>query len=270
MLRSLYTASSGMKATQLYMDTISNNLSNVNTSGFKKTRVDFEDLIYQTLQEPGSIHENGVSKPTGIQVGLGVAPVSTTKIFTQGNMLATGKLTDVAIQGEGFFKIRTPDGATKYSRDGSFSISGDGYMVNGQGYPVEPPIQIPTNMTNVSNGGIQIGETGLVQLSYKDADGKDVQENIGQIELTRFINPSGLKSSGGNLYDWSEAAGEAMTGNAGENGVGTLRSGYLEASNVQMVEEMVSMIIAQRAYEINSKSITTSDSMMQTANQLKS
>lgn len=266
MLRSLYTAASGMKANQLYIDTISNNLSNVNTSGFKKTRVDFEDLVYQTMQEPGGIHQAGMSKPTGVQVGLGVAPVSTTKIFTQGNMLATNRLNDVAITGDGFMRIRTPDGTVKFTRDGSFGISGDGYLVNGQGYAVDPPIQIPTNNADISNGGIQIADDGTVRVKFNDSD---IAEVVGQIEMTRFINPAGLKSVGGNLYEWSEAAGQPVEGRPGENGMGTLRSGYLEASNVQMVEEMVSMIIAQRAYEINSKAITTSDDMLQTANQLK-
>lgn len=266
MLRSLYTAASGMKANQLYIDTISNNLSNVNTTGFKKSRVDFEDLVYQTLQEPGGIHQNGASRPSGVEVGLGVAPVSTTKIYTQGNMTATNKPTDMVIQGDGFMKVRLPSGEIKYTRDGSFGISGDGYLVNNQGYSLEPAVQIPLNSKDAAAGGLTIGEDGGI---FVKSPGSDTQEQVGQIELTRFINPAGLKSIGNNLYEWNDAAGQMIEGKPGENGMGTIRSGFLEASNVQMVEEMVSMIIAQRAYEINSKAITTSDEMLQTANQLK-
>lgn len=218
------------------------------------------------MQEPGGIHENGASRPSGVEVGLGVAPISTTKIYTQGNMLTTNKPTDLVIAGDGFMKIRMPSGEVKYTRDGSFGISGDGYLVTNQGYSMEPPVQIPINSEQAAAGGLTIGEDGAILVKNP---GSDSQEQVGQIELTRFINPSGLKSLGGNLYEWTDAAGQPVESKPGENGMGTIKSGFLEASNVQMVEEMVSMIIAQRAYEINSKAITTSDEMLQTANQLK-
>jgi flagellar basal-body rod protein FlgG len=266
MLRSLYTASSGMKGNQLYMDTISNNLSNVNTTGYKKVRLEFQDLLYQTLEEPGGIHSNGQSKPGGIQVGLGVAPATTQRVFTTGSMLPTGNQTDVAINGDGFFQIRTPNGELRYTREGAFKVSADGYLVNSQGYLLDPPVQLPNASENLANGGVNIGPNGQVLVQRP---GQDVFEEVGQLEMARFINPGGLKAVGGNLFAWTEAAGEPITGKPGENGMGDIASGYVEASNVQMVEEMIAMIVAQRAYEISSKAITTSDQMLQTANQLK-
>lgn len=260
MMRSLYTAASGMKANQLYVDNISNNLSNVNTAGFKKSRVDFEDLMYQTLEEPGMMNADGMGKPTGKQIGLGVAVVGTQKMFHQGEMTQTSNSLDLAIQGDGFFQIRMPSGEMGYTRNGGFQINGEGYLTSAQGMYLEPGIQIPVGFNELT-----VGTDGTV--ASVDLEGN--VEEIGQIELARFVNPAGLKSLGGNLFAANPAAGEIMIENPGDNNMGYLRSSYLEASNVQMVEEMVDMIVAQRAYEISSKSISTSDEMLQTANQLK-
>ena len=261
MIRSLYTAATGMKANQLYIDNISNNLSNVNTMGFKKSRIEFEDLIYQTIQEPGTQTEEGFSKPTGLQVGLGVTPVSNQRIFAQGNLTQTGNPTDLAIQGDGFFQVRLPNGEVGYSRDGAFKINSEGYMTNSSGYLLEPNVIMPDEYRDLS-----IGPDGTVSAVLP---GGDVGEVLGEIELARFVNPAGLKSLGGNMYESTEASGQAIVDRPGNGNFGVLRNQYLEASNVQLVEEMVSMIVAQRAYEVSSKSISTADEMLTTANQLK-
>jgi flagellar basal-body rod protein FlgG len=249
-----------MKANQLYVDNISNNLSNVNTAGFKKSRVDFEDLMYQTLEEPGMVSNDGMGKPTGKQVGLGVSVTGTQKMFHQGELTQTSNPLDLAIQGEGFFQIRMPGGEIGFSRNGGFQINGEGYLTSSQGMYLEPGIQVPVGFNEIT-----VSPDGLV--STVDLEG--IPEEIGQIEMARFVNPAGLKSLGGNLFASTPAAGEMSIDNPGSNNMGHLRSNYLEASNVQMVEEMVDMIVAQRAYEISSKSISTSDEMLQTANQLK-
>ncbi|MBF0430478.1 MAG: flagellar basal-body rod protein FlgG [Fibrobacteria bacterium] len=261
MIRSLYTGATGMKANQLYVDNIANNLANVNTTGFKKSKIEFEDLLYQTLIEPGGGHSDGARHPAGLQVGVGVKAVANLKMFTQGNMSQTGSSYDLAIAGKGFFQIMMPNGETAYTRDGSFKISADGTLVSSQGYLLDPPIIVPEGSSDVN-----IDDRGRVQVRMPDSD---TLEELGQIEIARFINPSGLKSIGNNLYLPTAASGPADIQLPGENGFGNIESGYLETSNVQLVEEMVNMIVAQRAYEVSSKAIQTSEDMLQMANQLK-
>lgn len=261
MIRSLYTAATGMKANQTFVDNISHNLANVNTLGFKKGKIEFEDLIYQTLQEPGGETRDGVRAPVGIQIGLGTRVVATNRIFLQGNLEQTGNQTDVAIEGEGFFQVRLPSGEVAYTRSGAFKITSDGYLATSQGYLLEPNIVVPEESKNMT-----IDPEGRVAVTLRDAE---LPEEIGQIELARFVNPSGMLALGGNLFTQTEASGSPIIANPGQENLGLLRNQFLEASNVQMVEEMVSMIIAQRAYEISSKAITTSDDMLQTAAGLK-
>ena len=261
MIRSMYSAATGMEAQQLYMDTISHNLANVNTTGYKRSKIEFQDLMYQTLKEPGIKNSEGEMAPSGIEVGLGVKPGATQRIFEQGSLNQTSNAMDVAIQGEGFYQVTMPDGSMSYTRDGSFKKAADGTIVTTEGYPIAPQISIP-------DGADQLGisPTGKVSAVLP---GKDTSTEIGQIEMARFVNPAGLRALGNNLYGVSDASGEPIVETPGENGVGTLSQGYSEASNVQMVEEMVNMITAQRAYEIVSKSIQVSDEMLQVANNLK-
>jgi len=261
MIRSLYTAATGMKANQLYVDNISNNLANVNTTAYKKSKMEFEDLLYQTLVEPGSGNAEGARNPAGLQVGLGVKAISSQKIFTQGNLTQTENPLDVTIQGNGFFQIMMPDGKVAYSRDGSFQVAADGNLVTSQGYLVEPPVVIPEGTQQIS-----IDDRGRVMVVLENSE---VSEEVGQLETAQFINTAGLLSLGNNLFASTPASGEAEPGIPGERGLGLLKSGYLETSNVQLVEEMVSMIVAQRAYEISSKAIQTSEEMLQLANNLR-
>jgi len=261
MIRSLHTAATGMKANQMYVDNIANNLANVNTTGFKKSKLEFEDLLYQTMVEPGSGTEEGAKHPAGLQIGVGVRAISNQKVFTQGNITQTNNSEDLAIAGVGFFQIVTPDGKMAYTRDGSFKISADGTLVTSQGYLLEPEIVIPEGARS-----LVINEFGRV---FVTLDGEDISEEIAQLELARFINPGGLRSLGQNLFESTPASGIPDLGIPGENGMGSLRNGYLETSNVQLVEEMVNMIVAQRAYEVSSKAIQTSEEMLQMANQLK-
>ncbi|AGB42324.1 flagellar basal-body rod protein FlgG [Halobacteroides halobius DSM 5150] len=261
MIRSLWTAASGMKAQQLNVDTISNNLANVNTTGFKKSRASFQDLMYQTIKQPGTPNSQGSQIPTGIQVGHGVRAAATQKIFTQGSLKNTGNSLDLAIQGDGFFKVRLPDGSIGYTRDGSFNLDSMGQLVTSDGYKLQPPINIPADATNVT-----INEEGMV--TYM-TPGADVPQEGGQIELANFANPAGLKAIGQNIYKQTAASGGAMDGVPGQAGYGTLAQGFLESSNVKVVDEMVDMIAAQRAYEVNSKAIKTSNDMLKQANNLK-
>lgn len=261
MMRALWTAGSGMMAQQMNIDTISNNLANVNTNGFKKMRLEFEDLLYQTIRTAGAASAQGANVPTGFQVGHGVKSVSTTKIFSQGDFVNTGNPLDIVIEGEGFFQIQMPDGSTAYTRDGAFKIDGEGRMVTSQGYVLQPEITMPNNADSIN-----IGSDGTITVTL--AGETDPQE-IGRIELARFLNPAGLINAGGNAYKTSAASGEAVAGNPGADGLGTTGQGFLEISNVKVIEEMVNMIVAQRAYEINSKAIQASDEMLQTANNLR-
>ena len=261
MIRSLYTAASGMLANQMTVDTISNNLANVNTTGYKKTKMEFQDLLYQTMVEPGGSTSEGVKLPGSLQVGLGVKPSGSNRSFEQGTITSTGNPWDVAITGNGFFQMRMPDGTLSYTRDGSFKTNADGVVVNAQGNYLDPQIQVPPNSSNPI-----VSADGRVTVTLQ---GQSEPTEIGKIELSSFVNPVGLRALGQNLYQESEASGKPLSGSPGENGTGSLANQYLEASNVQMVEEMVNLIVAQRAYEISSKGITTADQMLQTANNLR-
>lgn len=261
MMRALWTAGSGMQAQQFNIDTISNNLSNVNTTGFKKMRAEFEDLLYQTIREPGSYSHQGVELPTGLQVGHGVRTVATTKIFTQGDFQQTDNPLDLVIEGDGFFQIQMPDGTTAYTRNGAFKIDGEGNIVTSEGYYLQPQITVPEGIQSIS-----VGNDGTVSVLMP---GETNSQDIGRIELAKFINPAGLLSDGKGLYRQSSASGQPLIATPGTDGVGGVVSNYLEMSNVKVVEEMINMIVAQRAYDINSKAVQASDEMLQVANNLK-
>jgi flagellar basal-body rod protein FlgG len=261
MLRSLFIAATGMEAQKLSIDVISNNLANVNTTGFKKSRADFQDLLYQTIRTPGATSAEGSEIPSGIQVGMGVKPVAVQKIFQQGDFVQTGNKLDTVIEGDGFYQILLPDGTTAYSRSGSFKLDSDGRIVNSDGYPLEPAITIPSNTTDIS-----ISSDGKISVIQA---GSTTPKQIGQIELANFINPGGLNALGKNLFQQTGSSGDPTTGNPGTNGLGSIGQGYVEMSNVNVVEEMVNMIVSQRAYEINSKAVQASDQMLQVANNLR-
>lgn len=261
MLRSLWTAASGMEAQALNIDVLSHNLANVNTTGFKKGRADFQDLMYETLRLPGSPSTTSTQVPTGIQVGLGTRTAAIQKIFLQGDYKATKNELDMAIEGDGFFQITKPDGEIAYTRDGSFKLDSDGRIVTSDGFLLEPEISVPPDAMTIS-----IGIDGTVSVLQA---GQSEPNEIGTIELGNFINPAGLNSIGRNLYLPTAASGDVVTGTAGEDGFGTIAQGFLEMSNVSVVEEMVKLISAQRAYEINSKAIQASDEMLQLANNIK-
>lgn len=257
----MMTAATGMEAQQLFMDTISNNLSNVNTAGFKRSKIEFQDLMYQTMKEPGVKNFEGGMAPAGIEVGLGVKPAATQKVFEQGSLTGTENEMDWAIEGEGLFQVTLPDGGTAYTRDGSFKLSSDGTIVNSTGFPISPSMAVPEGASN-----LQVSRDGKVSVILP---GESTTTEIGNIELARFINPSGLRSLGGNLYATSDASGDPVISIPSEEGAGTIMQKYTEGSNVQMVDEMVNMISAQRAYEIISKSIQAGEDMLQVANNLK-
>ncbi len=259
MMRALWTAGSGMVAQQGNIDNISNNLANVNTTGFKKTRLDFQDLMYQTIRQAGATSGQDTQIPTGLQMGHGVRQVATQKIYTQGSFQATGNSLDVAIEGDGFFQVTMPDGTIAYTRDGSFKKDSQGRMCTSDGYLLEPQITIPQEATDFT-----ISSEGLVTATTTAG-----QQDLGEITLARFINPSGLENMGRNLLKETEASGVPMVTNPGTDGAGTFAQKYLEMSNVQVVDEMVNMIVAQRAYETNSKAITTADEMLGQAANLK-
>lgn len=261
MIRSLWTAASGMQAQTMNIDVISNNLANVNTSGFKRSRADFQDLLYETLRPAGVASSAGTQVPTGIQLGHGTRPAAVNKIFIQGDLQKTDNELDLAIEGDGFFQIIQPDGETAYTRAGMFKVDSDGRMVTTDGFPIEPEISIPTDTISIS-----IGMDGTVSVLQA---GTTTPTNVGTIELAKFVNPSGLHALGRNLYIPTSASGDAITGTAGQDGLGNISQGYLEMSNVSVVDEMVNMITAQRAYEINSKAIQAADEMMQLANNVK-
>jgi flagellar basal-body rod protein FlgG len=261
MLRTLWIAASGMEAQTLNIDVISNNLANVNTAGFKKSRADFQDLLYQSLRVAGSSSSTATEVPTGIQVGQGTRPVAVQKVFTQGEYQNTQNELDMAIEGDGFFQVLQPNGDLAYTRSGAFKLDSEGRIVTSDGFYMEPEISVPIDTVSIS-----IGTDGTVSILQA---GETQATEIGSIELARFTNPAGLHSIGRNLNLPTESSGDAITGTAGEDGFGTLAQGYLEMSNVSVVDEMVNMIVAQRAYEINSKAITTADEMLQMANNVK-
>ncbi|HKO88551.1 MAG TPA: flagellar basal-body rod protein FlgG [Burkholderiales bacterium] len=260
MIRSLWISKTGLDAQQTNLDVIANNLANVSTNGFKRSRAVFEDLLYQTLREPGASSSQQTQVPAGLQLGTGVRPVSNARVHTQGNLQQTGNALDMAINGQGFFQILMPDGTTGYTRDGSFHVDSQGQVVNSNGFPLQPAITIPSNAIQIT-----IGQDGIVTVL---SSGQTAPTQVGQVQLANFINPAGLHSSGQNLYLETAASGTPSTNTPGTNGIGLLNQGYVETSNVNVVEELVSMIQAQRAYEINSKAISISDQMLQRLTQI--
>lgn len=261
MLRSLQTAATGMDAQQRLVDTLSNNIANVNTTGFKKSRPHFNDLLYQNVRAPGLNSSDGTVAPGGIQVGNGVRLVSIDKNFEQGAIQITGRDTDLMIRGRGFFRIQTPDGQIGYTRDGSFERAADGRLVTSEGLPLVPEIIVPPEATS-----LKVGLDGIVTVKV---EGEVEPRNLGQVQLANFINPAGLESIGRNLYLQTPASGEPVVTVPGANASGLLGQGELETSNVNIVEEMVQMIQGQRAYELNSKVIKTSDEMLASTNQMR-
>ena len=248
-----------MESQQLNLDVISNNLANVNTTGFKKNKIEFQDLLYENIRPAGAEQGNNNLLPTGLQVGHGARPVATSRVFTEGELSQTGQQLDMAIQGDGFFEVTMPDGTIAYTRDGALKTGPDGRITTSDGLAVQSGWQpIPTGTTSIS-----IAANGQVTTT-----GSSGTQNF-RVTLVRFANPSGLESIGRNLYKETAASGTPETGNADESGMGSLQQGYLEMSNVKVVEEMVNMIVAQRAYEVNSKAVQAADEMMQQANNLR-
>ena len=258
MSRAMRTAATGMMAQQLNVDTIANNLANVNTTGFKRSKIEFQDLLYQTVRRSGI---SGAEAPVELQSGYGVRPVATQRIFSQGDITQTNNPLDLSIEGDGFFQIMRPDGTVCYTRDGTFKLSADGEIVTSDGFALEPELSLPEDTTD-----IHITRDGVLSVL---AAGETEAQEIGQIELAKFINPAGLNALGRNLFAATEASGDAMVGVPGAEGFGMLSQGYLELSNVEVVEEMVNMIIAQRAYEISAKAVQTAEDMSSMANNLR-
>lgn len=262
MIRGLYTAATGMIAMQHQIDVTSNNIANVNTSGFKKDRAEFQDLMYETLNYTAGQTSQTTRNPTGIDTGLGVRISGIQKNFTEGDLQLTSNTLDLAIEGNGFFQITLPSGETAYTRNGAFKLNSEGTIVNGNGYELSPQIVVPDNLTDIT-----FGTDGIV--SATDPETGQSQE-LGQIEIADFINPAGLTALGESLYMETDASGAVQTANPTEEQFGSVRQGMIELSNVALVTEMVDLITAQRAYEANSKAITTTDSMLDTVNRLKS
>lgn len=254
MIPSLYIGRTGLDASQTKLNIISNNLANVSTNGFKKSNAVFEDLIYQNLRQVGASSSGQSQIPTGLQVGTGTRVVSTARIHSQGNLQKTDGPLDLAINGEGFFQVLMPDGTVGYTRDGSFTKDANGQIVNSNGYPVQPTITVPADALSVT-----VGQDGVVSIMQKGGGGAS---QIGTLQVTTFVNPAGLESIGGNLYVETSSSGNATPTTPGTNGAGIISQGYVETSNVNIVEELVSMIQAQRTYEVNSKVISTSDQML--------
>jgi flagellar basal-body rod protein FlgG len=255
MMRSLWISKTGMEAQQTQLDNISNNLANVSTNGYKRSHAVFEDLMYQNMRQAGASSSDQTELPTGLQLGLGTRAVATARNFSQGNLQQSANPLDVAVRGNGFFQVQMPDGTTAYSRDGSFQVSSTGQLVTNTGYMVQPGITIPAAAQSVT-----IGNDGIVTVVLP---GQATPQPIGQLQLANFINAAGLEPKGGNLYAETGASGTPTTGVPGLNGLGTVQQGFVETSNVNVVEELVQMIQTQRAYELNSKAIQTSDQMLQ-------
>jgi flagellar basal-body rod protein FlgG len=260
MIRSLWISKTGLDAQQTQLDVISNNLANVSTNGFKRSRAVFEDLLYQTMRQPGAQSSQQTQIPEGLQIGTGVRPIATARIFTQGNLQQTGNSLDIAINGQGFFQVLMPDGTTAYTRDGSFHVDSQGQMVTSNGFTLQPPVTIPAGALSVT-----VAVDGTVTVTQS---GSAAATQVGAIQLANFVNPGGLSALGQNLFGETAASGTPNTGTPGVTGMGQLSQGYVETSNVNVVEELVSMIQTQRAYEINSKAISTSDQMLQRLSQL--
>ena len=251
----LWVSKTGLSAQDTNMATISNNLANVNTTGFKRDRAVFQDLLYQVNRQPGGLSSQNTELPSGLQLGTGVRIVGTAKQFSQGNLQVTDQPLDMAVNGRGFFQVLMPDGSVSYTRDGEFQLNSDGDIVNPEGYPIQPNINIPNNATKVT-----VGKDGTVTAVV---DNQAQPVNLGQITLVDFVNPQGLQALGNNLYRETNASGNANEGEAGLGGLGTIEQGTTEASNVQVVEELVNMITTQRAYEMNSKVVSATDQMLQ-------
>jgi flagellar basal-body rod protein FlgG len=261
MMRALFSAASGLEAQQMHVDVVANNIANSNTPGFKKDRINFQDLLYQTYREAGTSTLTGAQHPTGLRVGLGVKPIATEKLFSQGAFQSTGNPLDLVVEGDGFFQITMTDGSTAYSRDGTFRLDGSGNIVTSDGLQVSPNLVIPENATS-----IDIAPDGNVSVLIP---GQSSQTQVGQIQLAKFQNPAGLKAMGKNLFIETDASGAPQVGNPGEDGFGTIGQGFIEQSNVSIVEELVQLILAQRGFETNSKAVQTADEMLQIANQLR-
>ena len=255
MMRSLWISKTGMEAQQTQLDTISNNLANVSTNGYKRSHAVFEDLMYQNMRQAGAATSDQTQLPTGLQVGLGTRAVATSRNFSQGSLQQSSNPLDVAIRGNGFFEIQLPDGTTGYTRDGSFQVSATGQLVTNNGYTVQPGITIPATAQSVT-----IGNDGTVSVVLP---GAAAPSTVGQIQLANFVNPAGLEPKGQNMYGETAASGTPNAGAPGLNGLGTVQQGFVETSNVNVVEELVQMIQTQRAYELNSKAVQTSDQMLQ-------
>jgi len=260
MMRSLWISKTGMEAQQTQLDNISNNLANVSTNGYKRSHAVFEDLMYQNMRQAGAASSDQTELPTGLQVGLGTRAVATARNFSQGNLQQSANPLDVAIRGNGFFQIQLPDGTTGYTRDGSFQVSATGQLVTNTGFTVQPGITIPATAQSVT-----IGSDGTVSVVLP---GQALPQSVGQIQIATFVNPAGLEPKGQNLYGETAASGTPNAGVPGQNGLGTVQQGVVETSNVNVVEELVQMIQTQRAYELNSKAIQTSDQMLQKLAQL--
>ncbi|MFC1676889.1 flagellar basal-body rod protein FlgG [Planctomycetota bacterium] len=256
MLRAFSTAATGMTAQQMMVDVTANNLANINTTGFKRSQIDFQDLLYLKMKDPGAEVASGVISPSGLEIGSGVRAASTVKVFTNGELVNTARPLDIAITGDGFLQVAMPNGETRYTRDGSLQLNADGELVTASGYTIEPAISISSDVVNVD-----IGKDGGVNVTTSSG----TQSVAGTIQLARFANPSGLSSEGDNLLAETEASGTPTTGTAGDSGLGAIQSGFLEKSNVQMVTELVNLITAQRAYEVCSRAIKAGDGMLQTS-----
>ncbi len=261
MFRALTTAALGMSAQQMNVDVIANNIANVNTTGYKKSNIEFQDLLYQTINAGRADGSEGNEKPTQIQIGLGNRPISTFRSFSQGSMEETGNSLDIALNGEGFIQVLKPDGSTVYTRDGALKVNSSGNLVTNSGLTVYPEISFPERVTN-----IMINQDGTIEVMLLDGN---EPEELGQIELASFMNPAGLKSIGNNLYEMTAASGEPTFSMPGEDGMGLIIQGYLEKSNVDVAQEMINLIVAQRAYEINSKAVKTADDILSMTNNLK-
>lgn len=258
MLRAFSTAATGMSAQQMMVDVTANNLANINTTGFKRSQIDFQDLLYVKMRESGAEVASGMKSPSGMEIGSGVRAASTVKVFTNGELVNTGKPLDIAITGDGFLQVSMPDGTTKYTRDGALQKGPDGQLVTTTGYSIEPAISIPADAMGVTiapDGGVNVTTTSGTS-------------TVGNVQLARFANPAGLSSEGNNLLAETEASGTAITGTPGQNGFGAIQAGFLEKSNVQMVTELVNLITAQRAYEVNSRAIKAGDEMLRNAIQI--
>ncbi|MBH9553544.1 flagellar basal-body rod protein FlgG [Inhella gelatinilytica] len=260
MMRSLWIAKTGMEAQQTQLDHISNNLANVSTNGYKRSQALFEDLMYQNLRQSGAAETEQTQLPTGLQVGLGVRTAATGRVFTQGNLAQSGNALDMAITGKGFFQIQRPDGTTAYTRDGTFKVDANGIIVTNNGETLMPGITVPPTALSVT-----VGSDGTVNVVLP---GNPTPQGIGQVQLANFINPNGLDPLGGNLFAETASSGAPQVGAAGSNSLGTIKQGFVESSNVNVVEELVQMIQTQRAYELNSKAVQTSDQMLQRLSQI--